>query len=293
MKFRVLLALSFSVLSGCISNPGSADLLAGQLDSDQFSVDAAERRDFLVERLRDEESFVASCMQASGFDFPLRLIEMLVPNSPLLPGQIPAASSESGYGYADHALATTDSRFQSFALSAGASYQASLSGAAAQEYAMTLHGRETPGPPTRDSCRGKAYSAVRSADETSADVVRTTLADVWQRIEADPQILALDHDWSTCMRQCGFEFSVPREAPEEIKRRVQAIASEGFDPFDNVELDKRRAELAIVRQDEIAVATSDLACRRGTEQLRESSERTYFRSASAALELIYFSPGNS
>ncbi|MFC4470408.1 hypothetical protein ACFPH6_38960 [Streptomyces xiangluensis] len=72
----------------------------------------------------------------------------------------------------------------------------------------TYEGREIP----KGGCRGESDRAIGSFDEGLPSKLNTQS---WEKAKQDPQVLAVDQQWSSCMKAKGYDAATPLEAIEQ------------------------------------------------------------------------------
>jgi hypothetical protein len=148
-------------------------------------------------------------------------------------------------------------------------------------------------------CQGEAYEAEYGDQSAEQDLwveVEPAMQAMYEQVQADPRIVELDQDWSTCMASAGYEFESMTKMQETIyedfQTRFDAIVGPngGYtDPFEGwseaeieaffeekteeeVDAFFREAEqttnddidqdaLAALQQEEIDMAVADFECR--------------------------------
>ncbi len=131
-------------------------------------------------------------------------------------------------------------------------------------------------------CEPTAYDAIYGGGDEVGGFYETfgeQLEAMYERIQADPRIVAERDAWVACMAEAGYAFSSQDEVYQELERRMQPVwesqsfpgeelSEEEFEALSEDELEalfSQRPEvdealLAEVREYELAVAAADLSC---------------------------------
>ncbi|MCP4962707.1 MAG: hypothetical protein GY925_25990 [Actinomycetia bacterium] len=249
------LALDHIVAEGSYSSP-LADFLA--LDRSAAGV---------VERARQREEFIQSCMAMEGFDY---VIVVLSVSQIEALGTLPATTPEEeverirarGYGISpslvgDRLGRPDESTPDTFAIQQ-MSYFSVLSDEEKLAYDQTLYGvGVVDGTDEIGGCAGEAR---RRADVWDAvtDHFEDKLAGLHARVQADERVLLGLEAWRVCFAQEGYgdlSASQPLEVRAALSRELAAIDLNDVDA------------LARFNDREIEIALADLVCQ---EQLRKA-----------------------
>ncbi len=130
-------------------------------------------------------------------------------------------------------------------------------------------------------CQSEAYDDIYGGDESQAfyETFGDQMEAMWERIQADPRIVAERDAWVACMAEAGYAFSSQEDVYQELESRMEPIWNSQVHPAENMteeqiealsedELDALFGQgpdvdeelLAEVREYELALAATDLAC---------------------------------
>ncbi len=217
----------------------------------------------------EQENIIASCMQEAGFEYTPQDVSSI---STAWDDELEWGSEEFAekYGYGYSSGPRSEDGEEEW-VDPNADYVAAMSESERAAYEAALWGEpqgdsldedaEYEWDWTKAGCYGKAsndtYGATYSAYEDPAFVdLQEEMGRLYEKVEADPKLAALDADWSACMNDAGFDFAKVSEASESISEAYNALW-EAADP-DTGSIDKT-AE-ADLREKEMATAIADAKC---------------------------------
>ena len=160
-----------------------------------------------AEYYNDIEDAIFGCMRLEGFDyFPRRAdgdkrIDDL--GSDLSPARY---AEEFGFGIG-RALITG----VAVGNSKEEEYLQSLNHAELEAYMIALDGEQALDPPGTEiieigGCRGEAAASVDEPEWFKhASWLEASSIEYYDRLRADPRIIAIDQEWTSCMQQAGFD----------------------------------------------------------------------------------------
>lgn len=284
-----------------------------------LSASPAEMQAQIEQQQGDVDDFVTTCMAEQGFEYKAR-VDAIVDFSGLEEAEVEYGSDEwvrkYGFGISTQVfpqvmvgpdlLGADDSMFNRSITDPNQAYLESLSESDRTAYQAALNGPsdlytwddDLTDQENRDAmeaarvrdpaaigCEPQAWSEMITPADTYTVVYEALgpqLADMYQRVEADPRIIELNQTVSQCMAEHGFEFTTMDEVYNSIQERVNPMFEAMSDPtagvseaelqsLDDVareELltavsvlpEETRAELAVVQADEIMIATALLDC---------------------------------
>ncbi len=157
---------------------------------------------------------------------------------------------------------------------------ATLSEGSQQAWQSALWGNDgEQGPDDDESCQRQAENDVFGF----FDDLEPAYMEYIGRVESDPKTVALDRDWSTCMREKGFEFGDTRDLLDAVAGNVNRVS-----PSIQVELSPDGtsvsidgdavfdAELVALAQDEeIRMALAEFDCSLGQREARRDIDFGY------------------
>jgi hypothetical protein len=282
IRITFLAAAGLGLLAGCGGGSGGTATEAASFEEalglDQASIQAREAK--VQEKVR-------ACMKAEGFDYiPLDPSNSNMQFRLMGPGagnDDPEFRKKNGYGIATMAggrrssvgaasdpnqairegLSDADREAYELALFG----EANVSGAGDRGIRITRRaagggGGEGVSAPEERGCFGKAQAAVPGGPAELGDDLR----DLFERIEADPRLIAANQEWAACMADAGYpDFDTPRAIvqhlvqqmnqlsgapePDEDGRTAFVIGGADIDPEALAELKAEELELASLDDD--------------------------------------------
>ncbi len=219
-----------------------------------------------------EEATVA-CMAEEGFEYQASALSPFTFEDDEFPSDPAEFRRQFGYGAAPVLLIapfiadeTTEDP--------NASYYDSLSPEEQAAYDEALYGPQLDPDELTDQfiptegCLITATQSVVGNFQVLFDL-QTKLEELRAEFDADPRIVEVTADWSTCMAEAGYTYSTLSQPEQEFTNRAQQellgallATGEGFDPFD-VEgfADLDTSGLEALATEELAVANADQDCR--------------------------------
>ncbi|MCC2309746.1 hypothetical protein [Cellulomonas chengniuliangii] len=230
----------------------------------------------------EQENIIAACMQEAGFEYTPQESQSV--SSPWDDEDIEWGTEEFaqkyGYGYSGGSESEDG---EDEWVDPNADYLATMSESERAAYEAALWGGPQDEPVDEDAevewdwtkagCYGKAsnetYGDAFSAYEDPAFVdLQDEMGRLYEKVQADPKLTALDSEWSACMNDAGFDFAKVSEASESISEAYNALW-EAADP-DTGGIDKT-AE-ADLREKEMATAIADAKCQTKVGYQKKSRE---------------------
>lgn len=115
-------------------------------------------------------------------------------------------------------------------------------------------------------CSAEAQTTVRG-DFTALQQLSDEFAELDDRIDADPRISQIRREWSTCMRERGFDFEEPADARREINSELQPLIRSLFRRGPNAANDgaislspEQESELKVLQDRERSIAVASFEC---------------------------------
>ncbi len=204
--------LAIITISSCSGN--DSDRTTGRTLPGALLREAAGMPDTVSEEIRtiaeyenDIEDAIFGCMRLRGFNyFPNRVDGGK--RADAFGSDLPAAryAEEFGFGIARGFIA-------GFVVVKGKEeeYLQSLNQAELEAYMIALYGEQALDPPGTETikiggCRGEAAASVaKPAWLKYADWLEASSKEYYDRLAADPRIIALNQEWTSCMQQAGFD----------------------------------------------------------------------------------------
>lgn len=207
--FAFCLAILISSCSGNNSGGTTNQTLPGALLREAAGLPdtVSEEIRTTAEYYNDIEDAIFVCMRLEGFDyFPRRAdsdkrIDDL--GSDLSPARY---AEEFGFNIARGfvtGFAVANSKEEE--------YLQSLNHAEREAYMIALDGEQALDPPGTEiieigGCRGEAAASVaKPAWSKHAEWLETSFKEYYDRLIADPRIIALNQEWTSCMQQAGYD----------------------------------------------------------------------------------------
>jgi hypothetical protein len=132
-----------------------------------------------------------------------------------------------------------------------------------------------------DGCEPNAYEDVYAQDASEAfyQEFGQAMEENFTRLEADPRIVELEQQWSSCMSDQGYDFADQQDASVYILRKLEEVGaitdlevdsegmgwgygSEAIEPGSAIE-----AAVHEIADEEIEIAVASLSCRDGFEEV--------------------------
>lgn len=230
----------------------------------------------LADQDRQIESAITNCMAIRGFEYTPRYQES-IPNASTV-GRVPSTAEEAaevGYGFVDGILSTppakvedpNDARLAQMSEPEKTAWQDALFG-------VPLENEDQEPTDEEEGCITKALF---NSDENTL-ALETELVSAVEAmeglIEADQRIIDANRSWSECMVTEGFDFSDPQSAVASVSGHFMEATgiSLGAD-LSNLTIDQE--SLADVSTYEKEVATADVKCRSGVDEIYRQVRREY------------------
>jgi hypothetical protein len=224
--------------SGAPTADEIAELLFGFGDIE--NAEAAQAQYEQEERERQE--LIAECMAAQGFEYtPVDYSQFAVfgPEGDLDPTSREYAETY-GFGFStfeDQAIAEPAADF----VDPNQEYVEGLSESASDAYYAALYGQppeidesmtedeinamleENPDLFQPQGCEGEAFQSTSDGLESVYTALSDQFEDLFQRVEADPRVVAWEADWASCMADAGYDFGSMEEIYDELSRRMEPL----------------------------------------------------------------------
>jgi hypothetical protein len=286
---------------------GLACVLAGLAGCGGGQADAAKRDKRLEEQIGIDddgirlkqttaENLMRDCMKAQGFDY--------VPQDPV--GQQAALVGAQGmskedfekqYGYGITTL--YEQRRKLAVAGPNKAIRDSLSDADRKAYDKALHG-DDPTATFADALDSGDYSRLGGCIKTATDQVfggadvlqslSAKLDELDQKMRADARMVKAVRDWSSCMREKGFDGLAEQEDVDAVlKKKLEEIVGAPGDGSgtDGAEAEYDKAVLAALQTEEVAMVKADTECEEEhVETVEESVAAEYqesFREENSSL----------
>ena len=237
---------------------------------------------------RQVEQLIADCMHAQGFEYTAFDPSTAPPTAG--PWDLPPDEFARQYGYG----ITTIDRGDMSSNDPNAPMVEAMSVPEKQAYYQALYGDmltvdengdlakrmpAAPGAaaaPDTESCSAKAGAEVYGDAEEQATEGQTDafgplqqeMSALYERVESDQRVVDARTTWSNCMADAGYPgFADIYDPSVEVSDRATALMGDSMDPAaaDPAALDELRTY-------EIAVATSDLACRADYDAVHQQAQ---------------------
>lgn len=209
---------------------------------------------------REAKRLIAACLKEQGFDYDLPYVA----DEPALDAETDPVEWAAQYGYGLSTLTVVDPDPSVSTRSAAeqAAYDQALYGTGAESEGYDWE---------REGCLGAAYhQATEGADEVLRDERFTALfaavEAVQTQVESSRAVLAVQAEWADCMADAGHPDLA---SPAEARASIQAQLADG-------------ADLAGVREQEVALAVADLDCRTATDYVRRHDQELWSAQAVVA-----------
>ncbi len=287
---------------------------------------------FYAQQVKKEE-LIATCMIDAGWEYIPRTLPELDVNGMLSAEEEEAGIKDSGLGFAasflgdETGLAGVDDPWDGF-VDPNTRYVDSLSGDEKVAYEETLYGTAEQqaatmttstqfDPATGDQfsftrsqsgCQGEADIAISAGQTSQTPAQVTEIMRYWselqERVDADPQSIALDERWSSCMYAAGYDYSSPEDygsatyfefsgrvrevtgeypAPDPLEGWTQEETDEFFATASDDEVEalvntppdvteQQRRQLEQIFADEVALGLQNLLC---TRALKDDAAEIY------------------
>ena len=223
----------------------------------------------LLRQRRESEQLIAECMRSEGFEY-VPLTDVYVPPQLDDAWALPEDEFTATYGYGVSTILPDVDRPED----PNEAIRAAMTPAEAEAYRVALHGAQadgwsgnTPPPLSESGCAGKATAVVYdNLDEYGRDPQWETLASDLSaldiRIDGDPRGVEAEQAWIDCMADAGYPgLDHIGGGQTLVSNRVDEVlgieGSEAHLPWSEAEPEALRE----LQQFEIAVATSDRACK--------------------------------
>lgn len=225
--------------SGAATADEIAELLFGFGDIED--AEASQARFEQEERERQE--LLAECMAAQGFEYvPVDYSQFATfagPGGDLDPSSREFAETY-GFGFStfdDQAFAEPAVDF----VDPNQEYVEALSDSARDAYYAALYGQppeidesmtedeinamleENPELFQPQGCEGEAFQSTSDGLESVYTALSDQFEDLYQRVQADPRVVAWEADWASCMADAGYAFGSMEEIYDELSRRMEPL----------------------------------------------------------------------
>lgn len=273
-----------AAMSGCGGGFGGADSVEDELG---FTDEGRERRQARAENL------IATCMKGQGFEYVP--IDTATQRAALLgDATLDEEEFERQYGYG---ITTLFVQSQKVAIGPNEAIRGRLAPAAQKAYDLALVGDrggtffqawETGDFTELGGCTKSAVDEVFGG-AAILESLQAKLTELDERIKSDPRLVEAIRQWSTCMRNAGYEVAHPQEVDATLYRKLEGVvgkdAAAGRVRGAGVTYDANA--LAALQREELAMVAADIACERKHIEPVEAKVKpefeTAFREANAAL----------
>ncbi|MDM8086502.1 hypothetical protein QUV83_17145 [Cellulomonas cellasea] len=228
----------------------------------------------------EQENIVASCMQEAGFEYtPQEYSSVSNPWDEDIEWGTEEFAQKYGYGYSSGSESEDGEEEW---VDPNADYVAAMSESERAAYEAALWGQqdepleddaEYEWDWTKAGCYGKAsnetYGEANSAYEDPAFTdLQDEITRMYEKVQSDPKLTALDAKWSECMNEAGFDFAKVNDAAESISEAYNALW-EAADPTTGSVDTTAEAEL---REKEMSTALADAKCQTKVEYQKTARE---------------------
>lgn len=221
-----------------------------------------------ADREQQAEVEIQQCMEAQGFDYVA--VDPVARRAALLGSAgVSEDEFEDRFGYGITTL--YEQRRRQAAAGPNHRIRAALPAEERAAYDRALRGDNldaTFADAVDSGDFGRLGGCTREAAEKvygGADVLRGLqdgLAELEQRVLADPRMARAVDAWATCMRRAGWELTYPEEVDVVLKRRLTAVV--GTDPAGAGDPDATpsydTAALQSLQQEEVRMVSADRDC---------------------------------
>jgi hypothetical protein len=254
-----------------------------------------------IERHDTVEATVAECMAEQGFEytpvpFPADVIASVGGEEDVWRPDDRDWVEQWGYGMIDSPDRQEDSQpgglpddpnrayYDSLTETEKAAYDEAISGPPLDEEEALLAEQGGDYQWEDGGCFGAAYEAGEDTPSDTADLTEfadliARMDEVWKGVDADPEMIALEAAWSSCMDAAGESgFTAQGDAVESIgiqleslfpapETEKEAMAEPDLSP-------KTNPDAAALQEREIDLALVDLACREETDYHEKQQQIT-------------------
>jgi hypothetical protein len=301
-RITLLAAAGLGLFAGCGGGSGDTSTQAASFEEalglDQASMQAREAQ--VQEKVR-------ACMKAEGFDYipvdPSNSSMQFRVTGPGAGNDDPEFRKKNGYGIATMLGARRSSADASS--DPNQAIREGLSDADREAYELALFGEANvggagergiritrragggsgDGPALEErGCFGKAQAAVPGGPAELGDDLR----DLFERIEADPRLIAANQEWAACMADAGYpDFDTPRAIVAHLVQQMNQLSGDsepeegGRTTFVIGDADIDQEALAELKVEELELAGLDDDCAEETgrskveEEVREEAQARF------------------
>jgi len=239
--------------------PTSGGNGSGEIGREEFGMTEEE----LVNAIDDVEASIATCMEAAGFEYVPIDAETFRDGMDLVGGSAPGLSDQEFFAQYGYGITTRPptAGFR-FGDENGAIFD-NLSPEDQVAYTRTVVGDNATATHVK-MLEEEDFSPAGGCTETAVKEVYTeeqlspTFFNPFDAlVEQDPREIAAQKNWSTCMREAGFDYETQGDPEDEFKERLDDL-TKGADPASLTGTDKDA--LAELQGEELAVAAADFEC---------------------------------
>jgi hypothetical protein len=180
----------------------------------------ADRAEFYARARSREQDLIATCMREAGFRYVPVVAEDVSDSGPgFVEPRTEDEARRNGFGLATQgvvprATAPADPNRK---------IAGSLSPNEQEAYYRTLDDIQPDGTVGPDGCRQNAHRQVFGVIEGAFSTLEPAIADMGQRLEADPEFIAINREFSACMAAEGHSYENSDALSKDIVRRYAAL----------------------------------------------------------------------
>jgi hypothetical protein len=220
----------------------------------------------ILERQVQVEQFTRACMQAEGFDY--------VPVDPEAQRAAIVGSEdlseedfEKQYGYG---ITTLFEQSRNVPSNPNTAIRAALPPTEQLAYDRALYGENTDATFAVAIDTGEVDrlgGCTRTATEQAFggaeqfNSLMTKIEDLEARVAADPRMATAISNWSSCMREAGWDgLTDPEQVDSTLLRKLEEIVGDPGAPGPRADYD--RTALTALQREEVAMVAADISCER-------------------------------
>lgn len=288
---RLLLVSLLLVLPACRGSESTGDqsAAAGETEAgpiaEFFGYDEEVDSEQFAEEERRLQELLVACMAEQGFEYlPVEYPEAAEDPAYAAQQEMSPEEYASEYGYGITTVEYEASPEEENWVDPNQAIVEGMDDAERTAYEAALYGEMPEVVPGEEEsveygfgggCQGEASEEIYGGGE-EAEAIDQELGPKWEelytRMEADPRIVEGNTGWAECMAAAGHDFPTPEDAQNSIWDQQNALYEEAYpeDPAtaepaegeegEYVEPEIDEADLAELRETEIAVAVADQRC---------------------------------
>lgn len=217
---------------------------------------------------------IQECMKRQGFEY---LISASVGSVEVVPNSVSEVDGEVGYGFtkrvSDGQVSTenpNDDLFENMTEAEYSAWQEAWRGSG--DLPLDESGNIALDEVEPEGCLGAALTEAAERYNRYVVELGPDLAELENRIMADPEMIGYESEWVACMKTAGFDYSASTQPMWEF-----ADAANSFQQriLGRSMSETERTELESLQQREAEVASADRGCAESNRSKVESIRRKY------------------